>query len=231
MPPSDGAHDELRIAVAPPDAVTGKSRRRGYLALAASGLLTATAFAGVADLAADGFHGAEAPQSIQEYERDKGDSDGGRDRVAGDASAEHTTDPIDDSVASETLRRQRSTESSVIITRPDGTTTISSTLPGTTGAGTSARSGGVPTTDEPTSSSSTETTSSTSSTSSTSETTSSTSETTTSESETTTSETETTTSESETTTSETETEGSGSGGEEGSGDGDSGEGDASTSAE
>lgn len=89
MSPS-GPSGDSRVTVAPPAVGGPKSRRAGYIALAASGLITATAFAGIADLAGTSLIGGPPTAGIQRFDRQpNGAPDGGL--VAGEASPDQTT--------------------------------------------------------------------------------------------------------------------------------------------
>ena len=54
MPRPDGSDSSTRISVAPPKTTGGRLNRSGYLILGVAGLVVATAFAAVAELAGPG---------------------------------------------------------------------------------------------------------------------------------------------------------------------------------
>ncbi|SFH34884.1 hypothetical protein SAMN04489731_103632 [Amycolatopsis regifaucium] len=54
MPRPDGSDPSARVSVAPPRGATGKLNRSGYAVLGVSGLVVATAFAAIAELAGPG---------------------------------------------------------------------------------------------------------------------------------------------------------------------------------
>lgn len=104
MPPSGDSRQGARLTLAPPEATSGKPHRTGYLALAASGLLTATAFAGIADLATGSMDAAREPSGVHQYERDPDANGPDRYLVPGQAHPEGGQEPIDDAAARNTLR-------------------------------------------------------------------------------------------------------------------------------
>ncbi len=186
MPPA-GSSDDLPVTLAPRAASDSKSRRTGYLALAASGLITATAFAGIADLASSTLPSASPNATrIQEFERAPHSPQAGPALVPGEAYPEHGEISVSGAAVAETFRpKDPSDPTLVVFTHPDGTTTttvVPPPGPGTTSTPTGRTTPGSTTTTETTTTTTNETT---------------TEETTTTETTTTTDETTTTTSSSE----------------------------------
>lgn len=138
-----GSPDDLHVTLAPLAAGdSAKSRRTGYLALMASGLITATAFAGIADLARSTIPSASpnAPR-IQEFEREPGAPAPGSGLVPGEAYPEHGEISVSGAAVVETFRPRNPLDPTfVVITNPDGTRTttiVPPPAPGTTSNGTS----------------------------------------------------------------------------------------------
>ncbi len=86
MSPS-GPTDDTRVSVAPPAEAT-RPRRASYLALLASGVVTATAFAGIAVLASPTAPVAE--KNVQQFQREPNGGAGGG-LIAGNPTPEETT--------------------------------------------------------------------------------------------------------------------------------------------
>lgn len=153
--PEAGTPEALPVTLAPAVGSSAKSRRSGYLALVASGFITATAFAGIADLASSTVPIAITdPTRVQEFERGEPVQDGGPHLVPGQAYPEHGEVSISGAAVVETFRpRDPSDPTVVVITNPDGTTTTTVLPPpppgGTTSNGTTPPPPGSTTTGPP----------------------------------------------------------------------------------
>lgn len=153
--PEAGTPEAFPVTLAPAVGSSAKSRRSGYLALVASGFITATAFAGIADLASSTVPIAITdPTRVQEFERGEPVQDGGPHLVPGQAYPEHGEVSISGAAVVETFRpRDPSDPTVVVITNPDGTTTTTVLPPpppgGTTSNGTTPPPPGSTTTDPP----------------------------------------------------------------------------------
>lgn len=153
--PEAGTPEAFPVTLAPAVGSSAKSRRSGYLALVASGFITATAFAGIADLASSTVPIAITdPTRVQEFERGEPVQDGGPHLVPGQAYPEHGEVSISGAAVVETFRpRDPSDPTVVVITNPDGTTTTTVLPPpppgGTTSNGTTPPPPGSTTTGPP----------------------------------------------------------------------------------
>lgn len=138
-----GSPDDLHVTLAPLAAgEAAKSRRTGYLALVASGLITATAFAGIADLASSTIPIASPNNTpVQEFERERGVPAPGSGLVPGEAYPQHGEISVSGAAVAETFRPRNPLDPTlVVITNPDGTrttTVVPAPAPGTTGNGAS----------------------------------------------------------------------------------------------
>lgn len=138
MTPQGGSAEDTRVIVAPPPTIgDSRSRRTGYLALIASGLITATAFAGIADLARDTMRTADSPQEIQEYEREPSGAPPGAELVPGQANPGQNSIEVSGAASADglpattttTVSPNVTTPTTVVVTHPDGTTTTTVILP------------------------------------------------------------------------------------------------------
>lgn len=154
--PSSGSPQEPRVIVAPPPTVgDANSRRAGYLALVASGLITATAFAGIADIATSAMPLASPPGPIQDYQRAPDSPSGDPYLVPGQPSPEQGGATISGaaSPANYAADAEQPTPTTVIMTNPDGSTTTTVIMPdGTTTTTTTSPDGTTTTTTSSTSS-------------------------------------------------------------------------------
>ncbi|MGH3520681.1 MAG: hypothetical protein ACRDQ7_25570 [Haloechinothrix sp.] len=120
-----GSSDDLHVLAPVSASDSVRSRRTGYLALAASGLITATAFAGIADLASNTIPSASPGSSrVQEFERGTIAPPAGSNMIPGEAYPEHGEISISGAAVAETFRPKDPTDPTVVVvTHPDGTTT------------------------------------------------------------------------------------------------------------
>lgn len=154
--PSSGSPQEPRVIVAPPPTVgDANSRRAGYLALVASGLITATAFAGIADIATSAMPLASSPGPIQDYQRAPDGPSGDPYLVPGQPSPEQGGATVSGaaSPANFAAGAGQPTPTTVIMTNPDGSTTTTVIMPdGSTTTTTTSPDGTTTTTTSSTSS-------------------------------------------------------------------------------
>lgn len=149
-----GSPDDNPVTLAPLTGQSAKSRRTGYLALVASGFITATAFAGIADLASSSVPLAVTqPTPVQEYERNNPGGGLGSSLVPGQAYPEHGEIPVSGAAVAETIAPTTPNDPTiVVITHPDGTrttTVVPPPPPGTTGNSTTPPPPGSSTTTPP----------------------------------------------------------------------------------
>lgn len=147
MPNSPGS--QPRSEVAPPPESTARGQRTGYLALAASGVVLATAFGTVAQFLDPGSTAvdtvATAPTS-----HDGNTGSGGTELVPGQAVPGETTVVIDGVAVTGTLPPSATSPTTVVSTGPDGKTTTTVITPPkrrttTSAAGSTSTSSGKPT--------------------------------------------------------------------------------------
>lgn len=133
-----GSAEDTRVLIAPPPTIgDSKSRRTGYLALIASGLITATAFAGIADLARVTMRTADSGQEIQEFEREPSIAPPGAELVPGQANPGQDSIEVSGAASADGLPTttttmvspEVTTPTTVVTTHPDGTTTTTVILP------------------------------------------------------------------------------------------------------
>lgn len=130
MTPPPGSRP--RAEVAPPREATSKLYRTGYVALAASGLLLATAFGAIAQVAGPGGNTPNASGAAGVRSADRSSPESGPMLVPGQAIPGETRILIDGVAVTGTLPPSTTSPTTVVSTGPDGRTTTTVITPSRT---------------------------------------------------------------------------------------------------
>ncbi|PXY24224.1 hypothetical protein [Prauserella flavalba] len=127
MTPSPGSRP--RAEVAPPRESTGKLQRTGYIALAASGLVLATAFGAVAQVMGGTSDSPDAVDRTASQSTGNSGGNGGPELVPGQAIPGQTQIMVDGVAVTGTLPPATTSPTTVVSVGPDGMTTTTVITP------------------------------------------------------------------------------------------------------